>query len=380
MNDKELRSRVNAELSNITWSARNSNAVRQRVNQGGIVMKKKISFAFVLAMILVTACVATAVAGAVSESFNSWLYKLWPEVALKLMPVDLSCEDHGIRMEVLSAAVNDSEVLISYTMEDLEGDRLFEGRTSIYPRVYSNYTRFESHSGADDYNEAERKVYSAEYAQYTGQERTEDEFLTLMVDLYGRDEQHTVELFPYLRERSSEVRMADMPEDVIVRRPYVEPDERTFAESGLPEDMQVIDTAGSLEIPLFESVTLSGVKIVDGWAHVQLHFPDNRYIYSEDRAYPLYDSGLCLYNAEGDNLPYAGEALNNECRVLYWSTEGRTDYHDFSMAEWVEYVFPVDAAAVEKAASLPMQIEKGLPPINARLGVRIPVRLIKGAN
>ena len=50
------------------------------------------------------------------------------------------------------------------------------------------------------------------------------------------------------------------------------------------------------------------------------------------------------------------------------------------MAEWVEYVFPVDAAAVEKAASLPMQIEKGLPPINARLGVRIPVRLIKGAN
>ena len=343
-------------------------------------MKKKISFAFVLAMILVTACVATAVAGAVSESFNSWLYKLWPEVALKLMPVDLSCEDHGIRMEVLSAAVNDSEVLISYTMEDLEGDRLFEGRTSIYPRVYSNYTRFESHSGADDYNEAERKVYSAEYAQYTGQERTEDEFLTLMVDLYGRDEQHTVELFPYLRERSSEVRMADMPEDVIVRRPYVEPDERTFAESGLPEDMQVIDTAGSLEIPLFESVTLSGVKIVDGWAHVQLHFPDNRYIYSEDRAYPLYDSGLCLYDAEGDDLPYAGEALNNECRVLYWSTEGRTDYHDFSMAEWVEYVFPVDAAAVEKAASLPMQIEKGLPPINARLGVRIPVRLIKGAN
>ena len=81
-------------------------------------MKKKMSFAFVLAMILVTACIATAVAAAVSEDFNTWLYQLWPEAALKLMPVDLSYEDNGIRMEVLSAAAEGSEVLITYTLED----------------------------------------------------------------------------------------------------------------------------------------------------------------------------------------------------------------------------------------------------------------------
>ena len=375
MNDKELRSRVNAELSNITWSARNSSAVRQQVNQGGIVMKKKISFAFVLAMILVTACLATAVAGAVSESFNSWLYQIWPEAALKLMPVDLSCEDKGIRLDVLSAAVQDSEVMITYTLQDLEGDRLFEGVTSIYPQVSYGNTTALTYRNAEYYDETEHKLYSAAYAKYENRKGAGNECLTLMVELFNRQAKFKKELFPYLQEYGEGVRMAGMPDGVVVRRPSVEPDERSFDESGLPADMQVIDTTGSLEIPLQGNVYLSGVKIVDGWAHVQLHFPDNRYLYSENGSYRQYGSGLSLYDAEDNELPYADEALYDEYRVLYWGTEGRSD---FSVAEWVEYVFPVEAAAVETAASLPILIEEGLPPINANLAVSIPVRLIKG--
>ena len=378
MNDKELRSRLNAELSNISWSARNSNAVRQRVNNGGTVMKKKMSFAFVLAMILVTACIATAVAAAVSEDFNTWLYQLWPEAALKLMPVDLSYEDNGIRMEVLSAAAEGSEVLITYTLEDLEGDRLFDGVTSIYRRVSYADTLVGSYEGAEYHNEEDHKLYSAEYAQYANREKSENDCLKLEVELFGRKELHTVDLFPYLQERSGEVRMAGVPEDAVVRRPYVEPGNRTFSESGLPETMQVIDSASSLEIPLFESVYLSGVKIVDGWAHIQLHFMENGYLPSEKGEYRQYDSILSLYDAEDNDLSYASEALRKDCRVLYWGWKGRA-YDDYSLSEWVEYIFPVDAAAVEKAASLPVQIEKGLLPINASLGVRIPVRLIKNA-
>ena len=377
MNDKELRSRLNAELSNISWSARNSNAVRQRVNNGGKVMKKKMSFAFVLAMILVMACIATAVAAAVSEEFNTWLYQLWPEAALKLMPVDLSCEDNGIRMEVLSAAAEGSEVLISFTLEDLEGDRLFNGVTSIYRRVSYSDMLVGSYEGAEYYNEEDHKLYSAEYAQYANRNKSENDCLKLEVELFGRKEMHMVDLFPYLQERGGEVRMAGVPEGAIVRRPYVEPDDRTFSESGLPETMQVIDSASSLEIPLFESVYLSGAKIVDGWAHIQLHFTENGYLPSEKGGYRQYDSSLHLYDAEDNDLSYASEALYKDCRVLYWGWEDRSR-DDFSLAEWVEYIFPVDAAAVEQTASLPVQLEKGISPINANLGVWIPVRLIKG--
>ena len=379
MNDKELRSRLNAELSNISWSARNSSAVRQRVNNGGTVMKKKMSFAFVLAMILVMACIATAVAAAVSEDFNTWLYQLWPEAALKLMPVELSNENNGIRMEVLSATAEGSEVLITFTLEDLEGDRLFDGVTSIYRRVsYGDTTVASREGGAEYYNEEDHKLYSAEYAQYANRTKSEDDCLKLEVELFDRKEMHKVELFQYLQERGGEVRMTGVPEGAVVRRPYLEPDNRTFSESGLPETMQVIDSASSLEIPLFESVYLSGVKIVDGWAHIQLHFRENGYLPSEKGGYRQYDSTLDLYNAEDEDLSYADDALYNDCRVLYWGWEGRSSY-DFGLAEWVEYIFPVDAAAVETAASLPVQIEKGISPVNANLGVWIPVRLIKNA-
>ena len=62
MNENDLKSRLDAELSNITWSVRNSNAVRQQVNRGGTAMKKKLSISFigVIALLLVLAAVAYA--------------------------------------------------------------------------------------------------------------------------------------------------------------------------------------------------------------------------------------------------------------------------------------------------------------------------------
>ena len=77
------------------------------------VMKKKISLAFILAIVLVLACAATALAGAVNENFNAWLYRIWPEAATTLMPVNMSCENNGIRMEVISAAADGQELYIT---------------------------------------------------------------------------------------------------------------------------------------------------------------------------------------------------------------------------------------------------------------------------
>ena len=90
------------------------------------VMKKKISLAFILAMVLLVACIATAVAGAINEDFNAWLYQVWPEAALKLMPVNMTCENQGIRMELISAAAEDTDVYLIFSMQDLEGDRINE--------------------------------------------------------------------------------------------------------------------------------------------------------------------------------------------------------------------------------------------------------------
>ena len=74
-------------------------------------------------ILLLLLCLAMAVAGATSETVNGWLYQQWPRLATLLMPVNMSCEDQGIRMEVISAVAEGNEVLINYSMQDLEGSR-----------------------------------------------------------------------------------------------------------------------------------------------------------------------------------------------------------------------------------------------------------------
>ena len=223
MNDKELQSRLNAELSNITWSARNGNAVRRRVNEGGTIMKRKHTFAFVLAMILVLACAATAIAAATSEEFNAWLYQLWPEAAMKLMPVELSCEDKGFRLEVTSASAEGSEILISYTVEDLERKNRLEG-LEIYPQVVC-YTSsaVEVNKGAEDYDKAAQKLYAAEYVKYTNDLiPPKSDIMTLWWQCFSHFENHDFELFRYFKEYGSQAQTTyEIPGNVIVRQPAV---------------------------------------------------------------------------------------------------------------------------------------------------------------
>ena len=49
-----------------------------------------------------------------------------PDFALLLQPIEIACEDNGIKMEVVGA-MNDDEMKVIYiTMKDLVGDRIDE--------------------------------------------------------------------------------------------------------------------------------------------------------------------------------------------------------------------------------------------------------------
>lgn len=54
------------------------------------------------------------------------LYALSPAIAQSLKPVQMSCEDNGIRMEVISAAVQGNRADIYISMQDLTGGRIDE--------------------------------------------------------------------------------------------------------------------------------------------------------------------------------------------------------------------------------------------------------------
>ncbi len=59
-------------------------------------------------------------------SFNNLLSVVSPDFALLLQPIEIACEDNGIKMEVVGAMNDDEMAVIYITMKDLTGDRIDE--------------------------------------------------------------------------------------------------------------------------------------------------------------------------------------------------------------------------------------------------------------
>ena len=397
MSDQKDRSFVQHSIDTGLASLEGNPFLAQRImNQERTekpVMKRKISFAFVLVMILLLACMVTALAAAFNEEFNTWLYNAWPEAALKLMPVDLSCENAGIRMEVKSASVLDSELLISYTMEDLEGDRLRMGDETdedgwthsyaIYPQVFCGPTEVEIHTGTETYNEEDHKFYAAEYVRYTSDiVDPHNEAITLIMEFPHSTVRRTFELYPYLKEYGEQTGTISVPKKTKVNRNGADsPGTVLFAESGLPDTLQVIDGSTGPEIPLADGLYLSGIKIIDGWMHIQFHYPDHWLEVTEDEdGYHYTDSAPYTFwmfpEDREDDLLYSDESLFANTYTLEWGT---VPHSSLSQPEWKEIIFPVNPETVEKVASVPVMIDRYVDRIPGQWKVEIPLRLVRNA-
>lgn len=80
--------------------------------------------AAVFAVCFIVSVPALSVAGV--QPACDVLYSVFPEVAQKLKPVNLSCEDNGIKMEVVSANVHDNVADIYISLQDITSDRIDE--------------------------------------------------------------------------------------------------------------------------------------------------------------------------------------------------------------------------------------------------------------
>ena len=81
------------------------------------------------------------VLAATVPAFYEALYAVSPATAQFFKPVELSCEDQGIRMEVSAVYIQDDTAQIYLTMEDLKGDRI-DGTMDLFDS-YSINTPFD---------------------------------------------------------------------------------------------------------------------------------------------------------------------------------------------------------------------------------------------
>ena len=61
---------------------------------------------------------------AANPVIHQLMYQVSPELAQKFVPIQMSDEDKGIRMEVVAVNIHDNEAQIYITLQDLEGDRI----------------------------------------------------------------------------------------------------------------------------------------------------------------------------------------------------------------------------------------------------------------
>ncbi len=87
---------------------------------------KKTIISLIAALIIFSALGITSLAKAYDASLDEVLYYAFPSVAQSLKPVNLSSEDNGIKMEVVSADIKGNEAYIYVSMQDLAGNRIDE--------------------------------------------------------------------------------------------------------------------------------------------------------------------------------------------------------------------------------------------------------------
>ena len=350
------------------------------------VMKKKISFAFILAMILLLACAATAIAGAVNENFNAWLYRIWPEAATTLMPVNMSCESGGVRMEVISAVSDGLELYITYSMEDLEGDRLNIENSPVMYVDPSDCYMWENSFEQPLRDEATGKIIFGEHFTYHGNISSEDVLHAHIHSFTSFEGPVDVDLFPYLEQYGSQVKTMAVPEDaqILWRADDYEQPDWSDPPGPIPASMQVLDTGSSLEIPLADTVYLSGIGMVDGLLHVQLHYVNHQktvvgeYLDTivtrpDEVSYVLRDKDSGYWYNEWYQDP---EKLPNRIDTLGWGTQP----DDPDTPEWAEIIFTADAAELDPdAQDFLIEIYRRIP-ILGNWNVEIPVRLIRHAD
>ena len=106
--------------------------------------RRRVKWGVLAACLCLTLLLAIPAMAAAIPAFYQALYEISPSTAQFFKPVQMACEDQGIRMEVVASYLHENTAEIYIAMQDLEGDRL-SASTDLLDS-YSIHTPFDSSS------------------------------------------------------------------------------------------------------------------------------------------------------------------------------------------------------------------------------------------
>ena len=282
-------------------------------------MKRVSGFIIAFALILVIG-MATALA-AFNEDTNQLLYRIWPQAAQALKPVHLACESQGIRMEVVSATLDGSESLVTLTMQDLEGDRVDETMDLFDSAILQLPYDGSGTCMQTGYDPETKTASFAVYMNFNIDERpAEGDKVSFRVSRFlSNKKEQTVDLTSLIPGEIIEAESMPVP---AIRGWSGSPEsDRRDAAKEKARNLMVLNTNNSLEIPVVDGVTLTGIGIVDGSLHVQIRYTD---IHHTDN-----HGFLSLSDKNGNS--YAETLSKQEIGSVSWLGE--------NYDSWEEYIF-----------------------------------------
>lgn len=331
MKNKRISESLDRAMADSTWKEKNREHVLQQIHNPGKTayrpMRQRIVMAAAFALALVL-CMATALA-AFNEDANMLLYRFWPEAARALRPVNLSCEEAGIRMEVLSASAADDSVLVIYSMTDLQG----RGRINELSSVGGFLTLLdimeyegEGNGRMLSYDPEKQQAVFASY--WTVNIKTDpDASINGMLEFEVDDldipsiEMHEISQITSGLEYAAEAVPAPNRNLVVYNT-----DETCSTGSA---KTPVLNPANSLEIPLMDGYSLSGIGYIDGILHVQV-----RRFATQSVSESSYLYSIAMLDRDGNQvrpIDRLSDYPNGEFFISWGDEESL----------WDEYLFPI---------------------------------------
>lgn len=273
---------------------------------------RKLAACLIIGIILSIPTIALAASAGSIVAYDI-LYSLYPEMAGKLTPVNLSCVDNGIQMEIEAVDIENDTALVYISMKDLEGERIDE-TTDLFDSYHI-------HSSGDSIGTCSRIGYNEEEKEVT--------FLIQLQQMYGKEITgkkltfSVTELLSGKQEMDEELSQIVLKNIESVTDTQQEVEERgaggfgdwEMVTSFLKENQQQ-------SFSPIDGVTVTAYGFVDGRLHVQVHYEnihetDNHgYIYFKDKK---------------------GNVIHSDVSIGFWDAE-----HLGSYDEYVFNIFPGD--------------------------------------
>lgn len=201
-------------------------------------------------------------------TFYNVLYEISPSTAQFFKPVQMSCEDQGIRMEVVASYLHADTAEIYITMQDLEGNRL-SASADLFDS-YSIHTPFDCSSRCvlAGYDADTKTATFLITVEQWNQRKITGEKLTFSVRQFlGRKEDHAGTILDLgtvaLNSTAQLVELRGLDGALA----------SDWEANGMPQRLPALQPGEPLASPA-DGVTLTGVGYLDRALHVQIYFED----------------------------------------------------------------------------------------------------------